>query len=120
MKGIIKFISLLVFLTFFLCSTDADTCDPIITQKLTGRKIRNEPQWEVLIKPTCWCQYSNATLACTGFKTVEPLDSNVITRTSADVCSIVNSFYIESPPTFTYAWRKPYNFTKISYAIACS
>lgn len=97
-----------------------DPCDPIITQKLTGKRIQNQPQWNVLIQTTCWCNYFDVTIGCHGFKTVEPLDSKVITRTSEDVCSIVNSFDPDSQPTFTYAWRKLYNFTKISYGIGCS
>lgn len=89
-------------------------------QKLTGKKIRNEPQWEVLIKATCGCYYMDVTIACHGFKTVEPLDSKVITRKNEDICSIVNNFTPDSQPRFTYTWRKAYNFTKIFYTVACS
>lgn len=76
----------------------------------------------MLIKAECYCNYFDIKIACHGFKTVEPLNSKVISRDSADVCSLVNPIYSDEGgvATFTYAWRQPFNFTKISFTMACS
>ncbi|KAK1359294.1 hypothetical protein POM88_043768 [Heracleum sosnowskyi] len=76
---------------------DANECDPIIRQKLTGKKIRNEPQWEVFIKAKCYCDYSNVKLACHGFKTVEPLDSiQVSSLTTIKMFALLSMIYIQT------------------------
>ncbi|KAL1834489.1 hypothetical protein ACET3Z_004140 [Daucus carota] len=127
MKGISKFISILVFLTFFLSSStsypepcDPDTADPIIKQKLTGKKIQNELQWEVSIESGCFCAQTDVELACHGFTTVEPLDPNIITRDSEDVCSLVHPVRPGDKYVFYYARSRSYNFTTISFGVACS
>ncbi|WOG85515.1 hypothetical protein DCAR_0104704 [Daucus carota subsp. sativus] len=120
---ITKLISVLVFVTFFISSTsscdDPYTASPIITQKLTGQKVQGKPQWQVTAQAPCSCCQIPVRLACSGFQTVEPLDSNVITR-DGDVCSYLNSICPGHPTTFTYAWDQSYNFTVQSFTTACS
>lgn len=107
---------------FFLTNT-YNECDPIIKQKLTGERIQNEPQWKVFIEVNsdCYCTYMDVKLACHGFKTVEPLDSSVITRNSKDVCSVINDIHPDGgEATFTYAWPQSFNFKTIFFQIGCS
>lgn len=113
----------LIRLYFFVTDPepcDPDTADPIIKQKLTGKKIQNELQWEVSIESGCFCAQTDVELACHGFTTVEPLDPNIITRDSEDVCSLVHPVRPGDKYVFYYARSRSYNFTTISFGVACS
>ncbi|KAK1379631.1 hypothetical protein POM88_026375 [Heracleum sosnowskyi] len=122
MELITKCITTVLFFSLVLSTMracDDDKANPIITQELSGKKIQNQSQWKVTLKAPCNCCQTNVKISCRGFKTVEPLDLNVFAQ-NGDVCSPNGSLCPGSSTTFTYAWNTPYNFTTLSFQVACS
>lgn len=94
--------------------------DLLITQNLTGVKVRGKPEWRVKITNNCACVQLNVMLNCEGFRTVEKIDPSVL-RISPARCLVNNGQSVYGDAVqFNYAWDNQFEFTPLSSQIACS
>ncbi|XP_073047673.1 uncharacterized protein [Primulina eburnea] len=94
----------------------------IIKQEATGSAVGDQTQWNVTVSNACpACNQSKVTLLCEGLQTVEPLNTEVVTK-SGDYCLINRRRPILPGVTlsFTYSWEKKFAFKPYSSKVRCS
>ncbi|XP_052175184.1 TPD1 protein homolog 1A-like isoform X2 [Diospyros lotus] len=92
-----------------------------IAQARTGKLIKGKPEWNVTFKNPCICTQLEIFLTCTGFKTVEKIDSRTLLLLRGR-CRLYDGapIYGGHSLSFKYAWDHPYAFKIANATIACS
>ncbi|KZV27379.1 Beta-1,3-N-Acetylglucosaminyltransferase family protein [Dorcoceras hygrometricum] len=112
-------------LAIFFAAVMTQACDLeelIIKQEATGSAVGDQTQWNVTITNACAaCSQSRVTLLCQGLQTVEPLNTEVVTK-SGDYCLINKGLPVFAGLTlgFTYSWEKQFEFEAYSSMVNCS
>ncbi|OIV89759.1 hypothetical protein TanjilG_02891 [Lupinus angustifolius] len=123
MAANIKNISIFLF---FLSLISQGYCKPCylsnlsVKQTKTEVQIQGKPEWLVTITNNCDCPQSQVILNCYGYKTVEPVDPNILTYSGTDYCLInVGQPILKQTVTFKYAWDNAFSMTPNSSQITC-
>ncbi|KAE9610466.1 hypothetical protein Lal_00006219 [Lupinus albus] len=123
MASTIKNISILLFFIGLISQAYCKPCsleDLSVKQSETGIKIQGKPEWSVTVTNNCECGQSQVILNCRGYKTVEPVDPNILTYSGTDYCLINYGKPINKQPvSFKYAWDQAFSMTPNSSKIAC-
>ncbi|KAK8558839.1 hypothetical protein V6N13_098464 [Hibiscus sabdariffa] len=100
---------------------ECSIADVTISQKQTGKRVENKPEWQVTINNGCTCTQSDLTLSCDGFQTVEAVDPSVMSK-SGGKCLINRGRPVSSEThlSFNYAWDTSFPFKPLSSQLNCS
>lgn len=92
-----------------------------IKQSATGKLVKNKKQWNVTISNDCDCTRLYTKLSCRGFKTVEDIDPEILSK-SGSQCDLqnVHPIYARDKLNFTYAWDTAFHFKLLSSTITRS
>ncbi|KAL2343942.1 hypothetical protein Fmac_005227 [Flemingia macrophylla] len=109
----VKIIGLIFFLG--LINQGYSNCISV-SQVGTGVRVEGKPEWIVTVSNNCRCPQSNVILNCNGFRSVEPIDPQILT------VSLTNDFCIVTPAQpifkdvvkFKYASPNQFPLTPIS------
>ncbi|CAJ1972021.1 unnamed protein product [Sphenostylis stenocarpa] len=117
----IKILSIIIL--FLSLSSQGWACsfrDISISQKQTGVQVQGKPEWTVTVTNNCACVQLNVILKCSGFQSVEKIDSSILSVSSGG-CLLNNGLPIyRDAVQFNYASDQQFAFTPISSQIACS
>ncbi|CAL0324933.1 unnamed protein product [Lupinus luteus] len=128
MAATIKNISIFLFFLGFISQGNVfpgycETCslkDLYVKTSKTGVTIQGKPEWLVTVTNNCQCGQTQVILNCRGYKTVEPVDPNILTYSGTDYCLINNGKPIyKQPITFKYAWDTAFSMSPNSSQITC-
>ncbi|KAF1876247.1 hypothetical protein Lal_00006878 [Lupinus albus] len=125
MAPTIKNISIFLFFLGLISQGYCKPCsfrDLSVTKSKTGVVIQGKPEWLVTVSNNCLrCGQSQVTLNCRGYKTVEPVDPNILTYSGTDYCLINygKPIYKQQPVTFKYAWYPAFSLSPNSSQINC-
>ncbi|KAE9610465.1 hypothetical protein Lal_00006709 [Lupinus albus] len=123
MATIIKNISILLFFLGLISQGYCKPCslsDIFVKQSETGIKIQGKPEWLVTVINNCDCRQSFVMLNCYRFKTVEPVDTNIMSYSGTQFCLINSGKPISNKPvTFKYASDKAFRMTPTFSQMAC-
>ncbi|OIV90552.1 hypothetical protein TanjilG_14798 [Lupinus angustifolius] len=119
----IKSISIFLFFLGLIFQGYCKPCslgDLSVKKSKTGVKIQGKPEWLVTVTNNCHCGQSQVILNCRGYKTVEPVDPNILTYSGTDYCLINYGKPIyKQPVTFKYAWDEAFSMSPNSSQMAC-
>ncbi|OIV89671.1 hypothetical protein TanjilG_07821 [Lupinus angustifolius] len=122
MTAAIKTLSILLFLGLISegygsGSRFCRNSDVNLNQSQSGAQVKGKPEWVVTITNKCPCVIQQVTLNCTGFQTVEPIDSSTL-KVSGDKCLLIDGKPInnDASVTFKYASDKSFPFNAINVA----
>ncbi|CAL0324936.1 unnamed protein product [Lupinus luteus] len=119
----IKNISIFLFFLGLISQGYCEECslkDLSVNTSKTGVAIQGKPEWLVTVTNNCQCGQSQVILNCRGYKTVEPVDPNILTYSGTDYCLINYGKPIyKQPITFKYAWDTAFSMSPNSSQITC-
>ncbi|CAL0324932.1 unnamed protein product [Lupinus luteus] len=106
--------------SFFSCLNSCSLTDLYVNTSKTGVTIQGKSEWLVTVTNNCQCSQSQGILNCPGYKTVEPVDPNILTYSGTDYCLINYGKPIyKQPITFKYAWDTTFSMSPNSSQITC-
>ncbi|XP_015932282.1 TPD1 protein homolog 1 [Arachis duranensis] len=115
-----------IFLFFALVSQCYSQCresDLFLTQKPTGAKVKGKPEWQVDITANCAkCDFRGVSVFCSGFQTVEPINTSILGKEEGGLCLVANGRPIthSQPVTFKYASDTSFPFHVLKQQIVCT
>ncbi|WCJ17955.1 Beta-1 3-N-Acetylglucosaminyltransferase family protein [Euphorbia peplus] len=121
---------LFLFAIFFIGFFIQGNCQSVganftITQKATGRLIKNKTEWKVTVTNDYFCPQYNIQLDCGRFQTTLPIPK--VLNLNDGICEYQGSDPPYSPGyldpsqsfTFYYAWIPQYHFKVVQAFIGC-
>ncbi|XP_020229145.1 uncharacterized protein LOC109810163 [Cajanus cajan] len=105
-----KYLITILFLTVVIRGSSYCSLNNInIGTTRSGRIIDGKPEWNVVLINNCSCVQSHIRLACKGFRSVENVNSSILSI-QGDSCLLINGYPLKGFDTvrFSYAWDPPF------------